>query len=304
MNDSDNHNDDNQTDTFAANDTRASKPKRTSDIYERFLTRVEQLDGGGDDGFSKSSLYEPLSEEELRFFSDFSEQNDANNKQYLTVPQDENATIEEQLSAEDSLNVDLIDNRNSSDEYKNHDAAIEYSDETTDVDVSIDSQLTKNVSKAKESRAIRGRQVSSIKMLTIGVVCGLLLSVSIIFLLNKTGLLSVFTDGLMANNSETTLPNTQVVATAQPATETASQKTATQSLAEAAPIPSQEPKIATGSDNTPISNQNTVVAERAAEPKESTTSPNSKAVTDSNITYEDFREEAQNTLYRETQDSL
>lgn len=249
MIDSDNHNNaDNDSDARAASDTKLNKPKRTSDIYERFLSRVQQIDS------------------EVR------------------ESEEEQLSATERLDNRDSKSVD---NPNSKDDNPNNDTdiAIEDITETTHTDISINNQLTKNVEKAKTSGTVRGRQVSSIKLLIIGVVCGLLLSASMIFLLNKTGLLAALTDNSVADSSEVLTPSVKMNA---PVT-SASQPT----IIATADSP-QEPILS--------ANSNTITAQKASSNNAKAIQPNSDIIPESDITYEDFREEAQNTVYRETKD--
>ncbi|ALF58830.1 hypothetical protein [Psychrobacter urativorans] len=291
MTDSDNYNNaNNDSDARADSDTKLSKSKRTSDIYERFLSRVQQLDSevsetDVDDGFSKESLYEPLSEAELGLFADFSDSND--NEPHLAVPQYEHDDIKEHLNTDERLDNEESKSANNADSINNSqnaDIAIEHIDETTHSDVSVHHQLTKNIEKSKTSGAVRGRQVSSVKLLIIGVVCGLLLSASMVFLLNKTGLLTALTDNSVLDSSETITPSAKVNVPATPAS-----------------IP--QPTAITTADAPQTSPEsNTVTAQQTSANKATTTQPNSDAIPEADITYEDFREEAQNTLYRETKD--
>lgn len=299
MTDSDNHNHaDNDSDARAASDTKRSQSKRTSDIYERFLSRVQQLDSevkenkvrkSEDDGCNQQSLYEPLNEEELGLFFDFIDNDSTHNTQDLVEPQYKYDYIEEQLSIEKQLSTaERLDNKdgesvNDSDSRngnQNNDIAIENIDETTDADVSIHNQLTKNVEQAKTSGAVRGKQVSNVKLLIIGVVCGLLLSASMIFLLNKTGLLAALSNNSVADSSEALTPSATMNAPVTPAST------------------SQSTAVATA--DSPESN--TITAQKASSNNATTTQLNSEIIPESDITYEDFREESQSTLYRETKD--
>lgn len=299
MTDLDNHNHaDNDSDARAASDTKRSQSKRTSDIYERFLSRVQQLDSevkenkvrkSEDDGCNQQSLYEPLNEEELGLFFDFSDNDSTHNTQDLVEPQYKYDYIEEQLSIEKQLSTaERLDNKdgesvNDSDSRngnQNNDIAIENIDETTDADVSIHNQLTKNVEQAKTSGAVRGKQVSNVKLLIIGVICGLLLSASMIFLLNKTGLLAALSNNSVVDSSEALTPSATMNAPVTPASA------------------SQSTEIATA--DSPESN--TITAQKASSNNATTTQLNSEIIPESDITYEDFREESQSTLYRETKD--
>lgn len=299
MTDSDNHNHaDNDSDARAASDTKRSQSKRTSNIYERFLSRVQQLDSevkenkvrkSEDDGCNQQSLYEPLNEEELGLFFDFSDNDSTHNTQDLVEPQYKYDYIEEQLSIEKQLSTaERLDNKdgesvNDSDSRngnQNNDIAIENIDETTDADVSIHNQLTKNVEQAKTSGAVRGKQVSNVKLLIIGVICGLLLSASMIFLLNKTGLLAALSNNSVVDSSEALTPSATMNAPVTPASA------------------SQSTEIATA--DSPESN--TITAQKASSNNATTTQLNSEIIPESDITYEDFREESQSTLYRETKD--
>ena len=292
MTDSDNHN---HADNDSDSDMKRSQSKRTSDIYQRFLSRVQQLDldssevkESENDSFNQQSLYEPLNEEELGLFPDFSDDNNNNNdenQQHLAVPQYEYDYIEEPLIVAkrlDNKDGESVTDSDSSNDSQNNDVAIENIEATTDADVSIDNQLTKSVEKAKTSGTVRGRQVSSIKLLIIGVVCGLLLSASMVFLLNKTGLLAALSNDSVNNSSEALTPSAKTNAPVTPVST------------------AQPTAIVIVTADSPKSK--TVTAPQASANNATTTQPNGDAIPEADITYDDFREESQSTLYRETKD--
>lgn len=295
MTDSDNHN---HADNDSDSDLKRSQSKRTSDIYQRFLSRVQQLDldssevkESENDGFNQQSLYEPLNEplneEELGLFPDFSDDNNNNDndkdQQHLAIPQYEYDYIEEPLIVAkrlDNKDGESVTDSDSSNDNQNNDIAIENIEATTDADVSIDNQLTKSVEKSKTSGTVRGRQVSSIKLLIIGVVCGLLLSASMVFLLNKTGLLAALSNDSVNNSSEALTPSAKTNA---PVT----------------PVSTAQPTAIATADSP---KSKAVTAPQASANNATTTQPNGDAIPEADITYDDFREESQSTLYRETKD--
>ncbi|WP_201618035.1 hypothetical protein [Psychrobacter urativorans] len=209
---------------------------------------------------NKTSSYEPLSEEELRPFSDVKQNHE--NRDYDSSHDQPLTTVEseyEDANTNNTLNIDTTD----------------------------DNEANSNLSKDKKTGAVRGRQVSSVKLFIIGVVCGLLLSSAIVAVLSNIGVLSVLSDNVAADDYETITPSAPAAPVSQPSTEE---------------TVNQEAVAATFSDKAAISNKNTETAEQVAptiaEPKKI----NSNTTNDSAISIEDFREEAQNTLYRETKD--
>lgn len=323
MTDSDKLNsDDYNADPASASNTQPNKAGRTSDIYERFLNRVQQIDNEIDEDLTKTSSYEPLSEEELLLFADFKQDYDNNNDLFLAAasPDDDGEEIatEESFSfTYDSDNddteagvvstADTIITNSSEDENRN---LAEVETETNDIasDTNIDNSTAKKGTKSKKSDAVRGKPVSSVKLLIAGVVCGLLLSAAIVVALNSTGIWSSSTDNLEANSSTSDMPAV-VENTAQPGADSTVETKLSTEPAVAAPTTEN---AATNNENNDIVLPEPVITPTVTKPAAATPeSPTAqqpsvppKNNTDAGITEEDFREEAKNTLYRETKDSL
>lgn len=306
MNDSDNHNITNhQTDNSAATYTRHDRIKRrTSDIYERFLDRVQQIeeDAARSDMSDKPSSYEPLSDEELRLFTDF-EQYDDDEKDSTAISSQHIEATKVSQAALDITNDDrndtaavIIDGLESdADNIKVDNLPHELTDHNA-----IDKKAAKKAAKVKKSGAVRGKQVSNVKILIVGVICGLLLSAAMVVILNSTGVLAALTDRLSATS------NGAAKSTSAPKDNTASPEPAT----------NQNPVVAVQVvDNTNINDEKTMTTESVApttepsknsnpHPQQAATPPNANSSNDADldITYEDFRKEAQSTLYRESKD--
>lgn len=227
MNKSNNHeNADHETQAF--DDSDIGHSRHNNDAYKRFVDRVKKTNhksvksGNKDSGFvSPSTKLEPLSQEELAFFSD--QHPDSDDFQDLMSPT---------------------------------------------VDTSIGSKpIPIRPKAARTARAVNrsmSTKVSSLKLLVLGVVFGLLLSGVMVSIMYTTGILSALTNTISQTGTEIATNN------------------ARKSAADNTPSTDSDEKGATaGNESTGNSAQDNKDKQ-------------------GNITYEAFREEAKTTLYRET----
>ena len=332
MNDSDNYNiennnlDDNLNDNKPDNEGSWSKGNyakinndKTSDIYERFISRVQSINSVNDktdeaDKTSTSgnvesfepSAYEPLSDEDLQFFISAGQTSDTQQINTITSNDEDNAI---ELSLEDSATFD------------------------DDTSVLVLSTETKIDSDSKQTGALKGRQVGSLKLLIIGIVCGLLISAVMVMLLNTTGIVATLSDSLTSNNSQVTTVNTSVP---DAIAESSANKDMTVKADDASLDNSNINELSLDNPNVIVADANSIdetvnidklstndsinKSESVNDQEQDTSSkvnkknPTAKentetkadniktdnARTETMISYEDFAEEAQSTLYRET----
>ena len=307
-----------------------AKPRRRSrknDIYERFITRVENVDGNDNEdgeqasGISgngrlaplknadKLSSYEPLSAAELELFAsqqedwqpsgslqrtsskstgvhlDFSDEDERLDISTATTNRDNvshDAMEKEQASFS---GTDYVDDpkrlSESSDSMPGYDS--KNSDESTDNDHLVAQSPTPFILSKNKKLA------SSKKPLIIGMIVGSLLIAAVVLALIFTGVLS----------TSTTAPAPKVVASDNAGTSNGSHN-------------SESNTINTATNSADSSNQSTVDTQPniANTDIKGANNKQAAAINDSEdestpepaITYEDFREESQNTLYRETND--
>ena len=329
MNDADNNNTDHdaKVDQGAGlSKTEYAKPTkntRTSDIYKRFLNRVKSIDSDNNDDnvtinleslekFKESSTYEPLNEEELHLFTDYEQEIDSNESDFTSI--------------------DIS--------FSNDDERINYEGEVTDLsELSADNESTHDNdnlapetetnsgtnSSTKKTSTLWGKPVGNGKLLITGGFCGLLLSALIVVTLNATGFLAASTNNLAPNSIQTISTNTLVANSEQATNENTTTKvdpsnvdntnlnnSGTAISTKTSSSDTLSADATTNDSKLEMDNTKTVSSEELpAQPasKQNEVKNNStdnitknSAVTGIDISPEDFREEAQSTLYRETTD--
>ena len=260
MNDSNsNKSDDNQTDYKTdVPDTKDGNKNQTRDIYERFLNRSQNMgDTNANVGDNiqlsdKSSAYEPLNNEELQLFaSRHAQETDSKEAAFINV---DNNVLNKAKA------IPSIPNNN-----------ITFDDNIAATDINTNSD-------AGPINVLQGRKVASKKSLIIAGVCGLLMSVPIIALLNVTGVLTVLTVSSNSDNTETSAVNAGL-----PAANTNTEN------------------LELNLDKATVTGVSADAVDKVAKEKD-TVAQADNAKAEIAISYEDFREEAQSTLYRETKD--
>ncbi|MGP5493730.1 hypothetical protein ACTXNC_03415 [Psychrobacter celer] len=283
------HNSDLEANLAKIANTKPRKRMRKDNIYERFITRVENVDGVDDDDESKDttandlkpvkdanklSSYEPLSAAELALFAtqvqegetlevyndkginlDFSDEDEDLTTKHVTI-----------TNPDESLDCgsEEIENK----EPENHEV--------------INEEVINEKILNKESIKPKDKQASSKKPLVIGMVFGSLLIAAIVMMLVFTGVLSTSTKTDIANGAE--IP---VIA-----------ENNSDASREAEVVETTEQDTQTAADATAAQNQGEVIGSEAQPAPQ----PSNDKPADASITYEDFRQESQSTLYRETDD--
>lgn len=271
-----------------------SRTRTNNNIYERFISRVQNTEDNDnantdtDDlkklgDANKLSAYEPLSEIELEGFSN------------LHIPQEDDS-----LQASDGLSGSIDLDFSDEDEPLITDRTV-----LTSNDESLDNNdlAAKNSEKlVKKEAANEGSEktveasnkpLGSKKPLIIGMIFGSLLIVIIVATLIFTGVLSTSTKMINTETGVNDKVETKAITT------------------DTAPTASTEKTVVTD-DNKISTNTSTVDKSIIASQQDASVNGNPDTVNDvestevptadAAITYEDFREESQNTLYRETDD--
>ncbi len=330
-----------------------AKPRRRSrknDIYERFITRVENVDsndnedgGAQANGISgngrlaplknadKLSSYEPLSAAELEWFA--SQQDELRQQSSLQGTNasstgvnldfsDENESLGKSCAAiadiNDSSNTEADDyyankaNNTTAREISSFSSAAPLDDanrisesyESSKINESLDSQSLDIDDIATQSSTILipakdKKLASSKKPLIIGMVVGSLLIAAVVLTLIFTGFLSTntSTEPALPANAGTPKSNNDSsgnkVATASNTSDASNQST----------VDARTSVPSTG--NKDLDNKNTAKNTQGADGQSTAATTNNsenESASEPAITYEDFREESQSTLFRETND--
>ena len=271
-----------------------SRTRTNNNIYERFISRVQNTEDNDnantdtDDlkklgDANKLSVYEPLSEIELEGFSN------------LHMPQEDDS-----LQASDGLSRSIDLDFSDEDEPLITDRTV-----LTRNDESLDNNdlAAKNSEKlVKKEAANEGsaktvessnKSIGSKKPLIIGMVFGSLLIVIIVATLIFTGVLSTSTNTISTETGVNDKVETKAITTGTAPT-ASTEKT----------VVTDDNKIST---NTSTVDKSIIASQQVASVNGNPNTVNDAETTevptaDAAITYEDFREESQNTLYRETDD--
>lgn len=327
-----NKNNDNSADLKANLDKIANtKPRKRSskdNIYERFINRVDSTDENNHNAnesdkltswqkTQKSPTYEPLSAEELTLFASLENDQGLNSEASNTTSTNISFdfTNEEEVFSNNSnpsvpnssqpSNKDLLNSYNLTEDSNleqdsNH---AEHTEDMTDLTATDDEVATPVHSEDKafentvaattrEIEKPQGRLASNKKPLIIGIILGTLLAAFVVLILNASGILSPSAENTVSTTSQNVAngveeksssnvqsDNSPVVKAESAAANNAGQNSASQK------------NVAENGDNSTPSNVNT------AKPAEATADG---LDAEPAITYEDFREESQSTLYRET----
>ena len=296
-----------------------AKPRRRSrkdNIYERFITRVENVDSADSDGnreqangegrlaplkplknADKLSSYEPLSAAELELFT--SQQDELQQETSLKGKNttstgvnldfsDENEDLA--TSREAGFHLDKSSNTASDDDYSDHHnnniaretASLDNDDHYHSKSPDIDDLATQSATDLVPSKDIK--LASSKKPLIIGMIVGSLLIAVVVLTLIFTGFLSTTPP---ATDSDTSNGSNKVNA------------------ANNTPNASNQPTVDSQTSVPSTDKKNTAKNTQAADgqPKAVTTNDSeNESASEPAITYEDFRQESQSTLFRETND--
>ncbi|MBB3105862.1 hypothetical protein FHS24_000353 [Psychrobacter luti] len=331
-----------------------AKPRRRSrkdNIYERFITRVENVDSTDNNtnreqanvnegrlaplkplkNADKLSSYEPLSAAELELFAsqqgelqqesslqgtsttstgvnlDFSDENEYLDKSHAAIVNinDSSNTEADNDYADKTNNTTARETSSFSSaaplDDANHITEISVSskkDESIDIkSLAVDDIATQSSTKlipAKDKKL-----VSSKKPLIIGMIVGSLLIAAVVLALIFTGFLST------NKSTEPTLPAN--AGTPKSNNDSSGNKVATENntldASNQSTVDSQTSVSSTGNED--VDNKNPAKNTQAADGQSTAATTNNsedEAAFEPAITYEDFREESQSTLFRETKD--
>ena len=254
----------------------------------------------------KLSSYEPLSAAELELFGS-QEQDNVENTAGLQISDDASTSVSLDFSDEDEkvihllMTTEVTDNAAST--VKNEDEDTEVNDSAyIDEPISTASLITLPLKKSKKKKAVKSIQTqkSSKKPLIIGMVLGSLMISGAVFTLIATGFLSTGTTSTALNEAGTPINKNATQTspvTKQTATDTEINTTEKNVVVEANTPPAVI-EVPSDSDPAKSSNPKPETDMTNKENEAAVSAPKSKPA----ITYEDFREESQNTLYRETND--
>lgn len=323
-----------------------AKPRRRArkdNIYERFITRVENVDSMDNEGHceqtngisgegrlaplrsaDKLSSYEPLSAAELALFAsqknerqqEASLQGNSGNGSRNTgvhldfADEDERLDVSSTVINKDNLSQDSIVQEQEEASLNNHTS---YSAEKADIVEDIGNlQSPIQPVPSKEGNLLKeSAPASSKKALIVGMIVGSSLIAAVVVTLIFTGVLSTSTP------APTTNPNSEKTNTANRASATNARQENSNAQQSATDISNQASKEAQTSvpsnvntDNKDATNKDAIkdttdkskVANAKGTNGQPTAVMTNEAEAEPAITYEDFRQESQSTLYRETND--
>lgn len=297
-----------------------AKPRRRSrkdNIYERFITRVENVDSADSDGYreqangegrlaplkplkntDKLSSYEPLSAAELELFA--SQQDDWQQEANLQGTNASSTSVHLDFSDENDDYADKANNTTARDSAsfspiesldkaplnstkQSYDNIEDLDQEKINID-DLSAQSPTKLIPAKNTKL-----ASSKKPLVIGMVVGSVLIAAVVLTLIFAGVLSTTpnaTDTDVSNNSDkvNTANETPVANNGQ---ENKNPNKASADTSNQSTVDSKITAPITNNKNSSNEDKTTAENESKSEPA---------------ITYEDFREESQSTLFRETND--
>lgn len=307
-----------------------AKPRRRNrkdNIYERFITRVESvdiIDSNDDDGLkgsmadksakqtalrplknaNKLSSYEPLSAAELELFA-IQDEDILQEDSSLQISDHTSTAVSLDFSDEDeeeaANRVLTTDTDNSLNDNPLNDSVL--NDKTVHIAKSTDNEnpitqptqhaaeLTLKEPINKKNVKSKDKLASSKKPLIIGMIFGSLLIAAIVFTLLFTGVLSTAT-----TSKESGSAGTPVASTKQ-AVKIDESKPSDSSASNASNPSTSTPQTAIVNDTNKDTASNVEGTNKPA-----AEAPVNDLDTKPAITYDDFREESQSTLYRETND--
>ena len=280
------------TDAYDETDAGLSASLLDSSVQPHILQPLKNVD--------KLSSYEPLSAAELELFGS-QEQDSVENTAGLQIS--DNASTSVSLDFSDEKNEKVIHPLTITEVTDN--AA---KDEDTEVDnsayidepISTASLTTLSIKKSKKNKAVKSKEkpANSKKLLIIGMVLGSLMISAAVFTLIATGFLSTGTTFTESDAAGTPVSKsiTQTTSVTNKTANRTEMNTTEQNVETNTPpaVVEELSDFDTAKSSNPKSQTDMTNKENEAAASTSTSKPA--------ITYEDFREESQNTLYRETND--
>lgn len=283
------------TDAYDAVDADLSARLLDSPVQHHILQPLENAD--------ELSSYEPLSAAELELFT-IQDQDNVENTAGLQISNNSSTSVSLDFSVEENEKVihplRITEATDSA-------SAATVKDEDTEVDdsayidepISTASLTTLSIKKSKKNKAVKSKEKpeNSKKLLIIGMVLGSLMISAAVFTLIATGFLSTGTTSTALNEAGT--PVNKNVTQTSPVTKQTANRTEMNTTEQNVETNTPPAVVEEPSDSDPA---------KSSIPKPETNAMNNNEAAASTstskpaITYEDFREESQNTLYRETND--
>lgn len=270
-----------------------SRTRTNNNIYERFISRVQNTEDDDDANTdtddikklgdaNKLSAYEPLSAVELEGFANLQVSDGSSGSISLDFSDEDEVLITDR-TAITSINKSL-------DNHSNTKAASTNEKNTYNNDLAAKKLVKKEAVKEGKAKTVKSsnKQAGSKKPLIIGMFFGSLLIAVIVATLIFTGVLSTSTKTVSTETSVNDRVETKTTTDTAPAVSTG--KTVVTDDNQSSANTGVVDKSANGNSDTVINRV------------EATEVPTTKPAADAAITYEDFREESQSTLYRETDD--
>lgn len=313
-----------------------SRKRNNNDIYERFINRVHGSEENDQAAFEtlesakNLAAFEPLSTEELQLFEDqSSEQELLLETEDATVANttskaSNTSTVFENVSKNhvlniandsDSISIDVSSDTEASEyiERNNIDSSnqtespstVDHS-ESNITEISDDDSLNislniENVSESViEEPVIDNKVIQSKKPLIMAMVIGLVVLVAIGLMLIFSGVLSTSAVDSIDNSTDgnVEIDSTPAVS-ADPELSTDSQTTTNDvNPVNTQPATTQQDTLDNNRQDLPAANESVSTSEAPTSENDATVTATEEAA----ITYEDFRQESQTTLYRETND--
>lgn len=294
---------------------------KTSDIYERFINRVQNINTSNDKTITNnkvnsnsSSAYKPSNDDELQFV--------ISPRQTLDIEESHDITSK---NKENSIELSLDDSHTSDEDISEFETEtkpepkVDVETETeTETETNIDSNIKQIEALKEKKEKKKGKQLNNSKLLIIGIISGLLLSALIVMLLNATGMLTTSGDSSASTSSQTTVISTSVPAdSAEPSnneeiTVKADDISVVNSSLDELSLDDSTGRVAqvNATDETTTidkpsasestNNSESITAQgQGTQSTAVTTNSVAKDNAETAISYEDFAEEAQTTLYRE-----
>lgn len=306
---------------------------KTSDIYERFLNRVQQIEAPAK---NPSTTKAPSAVDDgLDFDLNFTlpaQSNPSEAQASTKSTNSDNDFIEPDFAVNDNITAERLDDRKDSDKElltgktdapaepvvtqtseENHEIGSDngYLAETHNYDgdnyKSYDNDENKTTNPADQKGAQKIQlatakaEPSRLKTLVVGVICGLVISGSAIAILNSLGVISLQPQNQQATAAAEPAKAESVAATKDSSAETAdTAKDSAQTRAEAQPAP-PKPDEKVIKDKSSAAQADSKPAETAQNQHPNPAQkPQPSPRQNDDLSYQDFAEEAGTTLYRDT----
>ena len=271
-----------------------SRTRTNNDIYDRFISRVQSTE---DDSRATSNIKTrekalDITATDTDTVFDFSNSN--------SLVEEETFNIDESLKIESDdthtqLNSDYNKVMDSEAEMQSEAKATTYNDDWATQEAQIQEVVNEPAATAQNKLA------SSKKPLIIGIVFGSLLIAVIVAVLIFTGVLSTSTNTTMPDSASSTPNNTETIETEVTTNSIPAEDIESEiSVDETEPSTADTPVAATKQGEATSENQSSTTNQ--TEVAEAPSSASNDPQADTAISYEVFRQESQNTVYRETND--